>query len=82
MNYVCIGCDATWVVGKPSDEPSGGLCDQCITRYVRKKQKSQGFHDCFRRKTENCSEKECTYWEPCKRGLAEGDEYEEFLKKN
>jgi hypothetical protein len=71
MNYVCIRCGATWVIGEFSGEPSGGLCDVCITQYVRERQKSQGYYDCFRRATENCSEKECSYWEPCNRDLNE-----------
>jgi hypothetical protein len=69
MQYVCIRCGDTWSVGETTDEPSGGLCDRCITQYVRDKQKYQGNHDCFRRATENCARTECSYWEPCLRVL-------------
>ena len=69
MDYVCIKCRKTWRKGEPSDEVSGGLCDECIIRYVRDKQKSQGHHDCFRRATEICSRKDCTYYDLCIRPL-------------
>ena len=65
MKYICIRCGTTWIVGKNTDEPSGGLCDPCITEYVREKQKSRGFHDCFRSATDDCSETECSYWDFC-----------------
>jgi hypothetical protein len=67
MNYVCIRCGVTWVVGESTAEPSGGLCKKCITTYVRDKQKREGVNDCFNRAIENCSETECSYWEPCNR---------------
>ena len=76
MRYVCIRCRDTWIVGETTDEPSGGLCDRCITQYVRKKQESQGFSDCFRRATESCSNKECSYWEPCIRDSANCEDKE------
>ena len=47
MNYVCIACGATWRVGKPTDEPSGGLCDRCIRRYVRKNKEAGDFTAAF-----------------------------------
>ena len=67
MNYVCIRCRDTWIVGEPTDAPSGGLCERCITEYIRAKQKRQGLDDCFKRANDSCSETDCTYWEPCNR---------------
>jgi hypothetical protein len=65
MRYICIKCGVIWIIGEPGAELSGGLCDRCITQYVREKQKRQGFDDCFRRATEICSKTECSYWEHC-----------------
>ena len=65
MTYICIKCDRLWVVGEPSAEWSGGLCDDCITEYVRSKQIRDGFEDCFRRAIEICSKSECRYHELC-----------------
>ena len=67
MTYVCIRCRTTWIVGEASAEVSGGLCDRCITEYVRDRQKNNGFHDCFKRATQTCSETCCSYWEVCNR---------------
>jgi len=64
MTYVCIRCGAKWVKNGESDELSGGLCEKCIKVYVRSKQLEKGFHDCFARNTEVCSEK-CSYGEIC-----------------
>ena len=77
MKYVCIRCGVTWIVGESTDEPSGGLCDKCITTYVRDKQKREGVNDCFKRSTENCSETDCSYWEPCNREFMNGAEQKE-----
>lgn len=67
MNYICIKCKATWTIGEPTDQLSGGICDRCITEYVREKQKNNGFHDCFKRAVSACSEMDCSYWEVCNR---------------
>jgi len=64
MTYVCIKCGRRWVRGVESEELSGGLCDKCITKYVRKKQIENGFHDCFARNIEECTE-DCKYSEIC-----------------
>ena len=73
MHYICIRCGTTWIVGKATGERSGGLCDFCITKYVREKQKSRGFDDCFRRTTDDCSETECSYWDLCIKELLKND---------
>lgn len=41
MRYICIKCDVIWIIGEPGAELSGGLCDRCITQYVREKQKGR-----------------------------------------
>lgn len=76
MKYICIRCGITWIVGIATDEPSGGLCDLCITEYVRNKQKSRGFDDCFRKATEDCSETACSYWDSCIKQSANNDQGE------
>ena len=68
MTYICIKCETKWTIGKPTAEVSGGLCDSCITQYVRRKQISQGFHDCFRRATAICARPECSYFWHCLKG--------------
>ena len=73
MTYICIKCKAIWVVGEPTAEFSGGLCDKCLTKWVRSRQIEKGFEPCFRRAVEVCSRTECTYHELCCRSL-----YEEF----
>jgi ribosomal protein L40E len=73
MKYVCIRCETTWIVGKATNEPSGGLCDRCITQYIRKKQKERGFHDCFRKGPDDCVETECSYWDSCIKELVKND---------
>jgi hypothetical protein len=64
VEYICIKCRRTWSEGKDAEGPSGGLCDQCITEYIRKKQRKEGHKDCFRRATEECSE-DCKYKTEC-----------------
>ena len=76
MTYLCIKCKAIWVVGEPTSEFSGGLCDSCITEYVRSKQLKNGFEDCFRRAVEVCDKFECKYHELCCKILQEGSSYE------
>ncbi|MBP1726603.1 MAG: hypothetical protein H6Q51_1901 [Deltaproteobacteria bacterium] len=65
MTYVCIKCRKIWIRGECSDEPSGGLCLDCATDYIRMKQKQKGLHDCFRRSTEICTKVDCSYWSCC-----------------
>ena len=65
MRYVCIKCRDFWVDDIDRDFISGGLCESCIIDYVRAKQLTKGFEDCFRRNIELCSKKECDYWELC-----------------
>lgn len=69
MTYICVKCRKTWNVGDPTDEYSGGICDDCITKYVRNKQLEKGFHDCFKRAVTECSRDECSYWDLCCRDL-------------
>ena len=69
MTHVCIKCHRTWVTDQPSDEPSGGLCDQCFTEYIRSRQRKVGYHDCFRRCTEVCNRRDCAYWKSCNKKL-------------
>jgi len=65
MTYICIHCRKVWTVGEKTDYYSGGLCEKCITRYVRDRQKANGFHDCFARATEVCDEVRCSYRQTC-----------------
>jgi hypothetical protein len=69
MTYVCIRCGRKWVVSDPSGHASGSICEECMIVYVRCKQKSKGFHDCFRRAVEECSETDCTWHELCCKNL-------------
>lgn len=69
MTYVCIKCRKTWGKGGRSSEYSGGLCEDCTLQYVREKQKSQGFHDCYKRAVEICSKDDCSYWQLCNKDL-------------
>ena len=69
MTYVCIKCGDIWDSGKPSDDHSGALCNTCATGYVRERQKKNGFHDCYKRAIEVCSEEDCSYWHLCNREL-------------
>ena len=83
MDYVCINCSETWRIGEPSDELSGGLCVSCTKAYVRTKQKNNGYHDCFGRNTELCSNEECSYLETCNKIYIRGemnDNPHNFLK--
>ena len=50
---------------------SGGICEQCITEYVREKQKKSGFDDCFKRALAICGRFECRYHDLCCNGLKE-----------
>jgi hypothetical protein len=69
MTYVCIKCRKIWMRGDCSDEPSGGLCIDCATDYIRMKQKQKGLHDCFRRTSEICAKINCSYWSCCNKEL-------------
>ena len=66
MTYICIKCGYTWTDGRPTRNFSGGLCDSCITEYIRGRQRKEGLHDCFRRAIEECSE-DCKYKTECLR---------------
>jgi hypothetical protein len=84
MTYICIKCQALWVIGEPTAEFSGGLCDDCIVDYVRSKQLKDGFEDCFRRAVEVC-DKECKYHELCCRPLIIGascESQKDYFKHN
>ena len=69
MTYICIKCRTIWVSGDHTSEYSGGLCEVCTTDYIRDRQKSQGFHDCFKKAIELCSKAGCSYWLLCNREL-------------
>jgi hypothetical protein len=69
MTYICIKCQDKWVIGSPTSEYSGGLCESCATSYVRTKQRKQGFHDCYKKAIEICSRAECNYWNLCNKEL-------------
>lgn len=73
MKYICIKCRVFWVDGVNRDSISGGVCESCITDYIRTRQIEKGFEDCFRRNTELCSKKECDYWEICNRYYLENN---------
>jgi hypothetical protein len=82
MTYLCIKCKAIWVVGEPSSEFSGGLCDTCITNYIRERQIKSGFEDCFRRATEVCGKVDCRYHEHCCRYLKGYKIPQEYFEQN
>lgn len=65
MDYVCIKCGARWTNEVAAEGPSGGLCDECLVNYVRGKQRSRGYDECFRAKGCFCPKKECTYFKLC-----------------
>ena len=46
---------------------SGGICESCITEYVRGKQKNRGEDPCFKRERtiKVCERNDCTYHEFC-----------------
>ena len=46
---------------------SGGICESCITEYVRGKQKKRGEDPCFKeeRTIKVCERNDCTYHEFC-----------------
>ena len=69
MTYICIKCRRMWIRGEGSNEPSGGLCIDCATDYIRMRQKKLGFHDCFRRATEICAMVNCSYWACCNKEI-------------
>jgi hypothetical protein len=69
MTYICIKCRKTWGNGGRSGDYSGGLCEDCTLKYVRKKQKNQGFDDCYKRAVEVCSRDDCSYWHLCNKEL-------------
>ena len=69
MTYICIKCRTIWISGDHTSEYSGGLCEVCTTDYIRDRQKSQGFHDCFKKAIELCSRADCSYWLLCNREL-------------
>jgi hypothetical protein len=67
MRHVCIKCGKVWL---PDDEEDGettaDLCERCLTYYIRGKQVSEGYHDCFKRSIEICSKrKNCKYFQLC-----------------
>jgi len=65
MTYICIKCRMVWVKGSHSSELSGGLCLDCITDYIRSRQKKRGLKDCFGRGEKNCLVTSCTYQPYC-----------------
>jgi len=65
MRYICIKCGLIWIVDGNTEESSGGICDACIIEYIRARQLAYGFHDCFRRNKELCSDTKCSYWDIC-----------------
>jgi hypothetical protein len=69
MTYICIKCKKIWVHGGHTNEYSGGLCDTCTTHYIREKQKSRGFDDCFKRAIDVCAITDCSYWYLCNKDL-------------
>ena len=67
MTYICIRCERVWTIGVQTDPPhSGGLCDWCITDYIRNRQTLNGLTECFR--TNKCPEgtTSCVYKDVCK----------------
>lgn len=50
---------------------SGGICESCITEYIRGKQTQRGEDDCFKRVIKVCEHKVCKYHDFCSNGLEE-----------
>ncbi len=65
MTHICIKCGHVWINGSPSEDLSGGICDECITTYIRNRQRGRGYVPCFRSKGIMCPDRECTYFEAC-----------------
>jgi hypothetical protein len=50
---------------EPTEDPSGGLCRECITSYIHSKQRKNGGRACFG-KPDECNDAErCKYCELC-----------------
>ena len=64
MTYVCIKCRRIWTRGKITNHASGALCEDCMTDYIRGKQRDEGYHDCYKRAVEYCS-RECKWKDIC-----------------
>jgi hypothetical protein len=65
MTYICIKCRMVWVNGSHSTDLSGGLCLDCVTEYIRSRQRKRGLKDCFRRGETECLVTSCTYQAYC-----------------
>ena len=68
MKYICVRCRQTWVLGKETEEASGGLCRPCITEYVQGKQGNNGLSPCFNNLDpdySDCKRDKCSYYQLC-----------------
>jgi hypothetical protein len=54
---------------------SGGVCESCITEYIRGRQRERGFDDCFKRAIEMCGRGECSYHDLCCNGIKGKEEF-------
>lgn len=70
MKFKCIHCDVEWGDGDPVKEGfSHGLCKRCLklglTETYRKRQKNEGYYDCFARSDGFCDQLNCSYRKIC-----------------
>jgi len=73
MKYKCISCGAEWsdskIDGVSDGEFSHGFCKECVREklapYVRRRQLSEGFFDCFGRAEKYCDQLNCKYRDIC-----------------
>jgi hypothetical protein len=66
MKYQCIKCQVTWGNEEPGENYySHGLCLPClketITPLYRKRQKAEGYFDCFGKAWGYCDQNDCKY---------------------
>ena len=90
MRHVCIKCGIIWLpeddvwlskdqTDSSKDVVTSDLCEECMTYWIRGKQRTEGFHDCYRRAADVCSiGKECKWFQKCCEELL----IEDMLKEN
>lgn len=70
LKYECLRCHAQWGNTTAGDNDiSHGICKKCLRELqkekVWKRQRGEGFSDCYAKGYDDCTEYRCSFWTSC-----------------
>ena len=85
LKYQCLKCHVCWGdLTAGEDNVSHGFCKRCLREMMKekiwKRQKKEGFQDCYARGYEDCSENGCAFYGSCLEQVIKEWEHQEGIQ--